>query len=346
MSKYVPVGENLVRHQSGTIYLRAKVAGKPVRISLKTSDLRIAKIKRDDRLASLRKGAKKEVGASKVKSLNDAVALLEKQTVSQPHLKKRTADYYKEICKILRETLPLDLPARSWTALEAARWWKATADKYSAQRANNVLALAKRMADMLCESGILAFDPTEKLKRVRIEARNGNIPSRVTIEAIIADIRGQKKANSEQAANFVAFLAFGGCRVAQARAVKWEDIQDDWITFAGGVEGTKGAGMRRLPINPRLRTVLDAMRPAEPCGQVFSMVSPREALTNSCVRLKIPHIRVHDLRHFFASYAIESGIDVPTVARWLGHKDGGVLAMRTYGHLRDDHSLASAAKFG
>lgn len=42
----VQAGEYPVRHRSGTIYLRAKVADKIVRISLKTSDLRIAKIKR------------------------------------------------------------------------------------------------------------------------------------------------------------------------------------------------------------------------------------------------------------------------------------------------------------
>jgi len=33
-----------------------------------------------------------------------------------------------------------------------------------------------------------------------------------------------------------------------------------------------------------------------------------------------------------------------TVAKWLGHKDGGVLAMQTYGHLRDKHSSDMAQK--
>ena len=50
--------------------------------------------------------------------------------------------------------------------------------------------------------------------------------------------------------------------------------------------------------------------------------------------LKITH---HDLRHLFATRCIESGVDIPTVARWLGHKDGGALAMKTYGHLRNEH---------
>jgi hypothetical protein len=32
------------------------------------------------------------------------------------------------------------------------------------------------------------------------------------------------------------------------------------------------------------------------------------------------------------------------IAKWLGHKDGGVLAMQTYGHLRDKHSSDMAQK--
>ena len=52
----------------------------------------------------------------------------------------------------------------------------------------------------------------------------------------------------------------------------------------------------------------------------------------------------HDLRHLFATRCIESGVDIPTVAGWLGHKDGGALAMRVYGHLRDNHSVAMAQK--
>jgi hypothetical protein len=37
-------------------------------------------------------------------------------------------------------------------------------------------------------------------------------------------------------------------------------------------------------------------------------------------------------------------VDIPTVSRWLGHKDGGALAMKTYGHLRDEHSTKMAQK--
>jgi len=58
-------------------------------------------------------------------------------------------------------------------------------------------------------------------------------------------------------------------------------------------------------------------------------------------------------REFFGSGAscqdwvvgcIEAGVDIPTVSRWLGHQDGGVLCMKTYGHLRDEHSQNEAQK--
>jgi hypothetical protein len=37
-------------------------------------------------------------------------------------------------------------------------------------------------------------------------------------------------------------------------------------------------------------------------------------------------------------------VDIPTVSRWLGHVDGGALAMKVYGHLRRAHSQDMAAK--
>jgi hypothetical protein len=41
---------------------------------------------------------------------------------------------------------------------------------------------------------------------------------------------------------------------------------------------------------------------------------------------------------------MESGVDIPTVSRWFGHKDGGALAIKTYGHLLREHSIAQRAE--
>jgi len=52
----------------------------------------------------------------------------------------------------------------------------------------------------------------------------------------------------------------------------------------------------------------------------------------------------HDLRDAFATAAIEAGVDIPTVAAWLGHADGGALLMKVYAHHRRAHSVSQAAK--
>jgi len=348
MSSWTKVGENLVRWHGGTIYLRAKVAGKMIRVSLKTESLRIAKIRRDERLEGMRGAAKVDAGKKAVRTLGEALEVVAARVLAQPHLKKPTIDYYKEMFDILRTTLPITVHGRSWTASEAATWWKARAKHYSPQRANNLLGMAKRVGKQLILSGLRIDDPTAGLKRVRVGNKEVVMPSRLQIEAVIEDIRNQQKAHSKQAADYVAFLAYAGCRSSQAKAFLWRHVEKDWLLFPSGVTGSKNAATRKLPISPPLREILERLKPKEGKaeGSLFTMQRPREALSNACKRLKMPHLRIHDLRHFFASFSLECGVDVPTVARWLGHKDGGALVLKTYAHIRDDHSLASAAKLG
>jgi len=59
---------------------------------------------------------------------------------------------------------------------------------------------------------------------------------------------------------------------------------------------------------------------------------------------KLQKFGFHDLRHHFISYAVMSGLDFMTIARWVGHKDGGILIGKVYGHLADEHRKTQAAR--
>ena len=48
-------------------------------------------------------------------------------------------------------------------------------------------------------------------------------------------------------------------------------------------------------------------------------------------RAGLPRIRFHDLRHAFATMALQNGVDVKTVSSMLGHFDAG-FTLRTYTH--------------
>jgi integrase len=138
--------------------------------------------------------------------------------------------------------------------------------------------------------------------------------------------------------------------------VLWEHIDRklDVVEIWGDPEtATKNSSLRRVPIIPPLAILLGDLerQPRIPSTKnrrqgnfVLAVTECQKAVDRACDRLKIQRFTHHDLRHLFATRSIESGVDIPTVSRWLGHKDGGALAMRTYGHLRDEHSKSMAAK--
>ena len=109
--------------------------------------------------------------------------------------------------------------------------------------------------------------------------------------------------------------------------------------------GDYGTAANRLPV------VLAEMRGAKNASAVGTLgdaikveVKREDPEIKETIRLGIDHLRVHDLRHLFATRSIESGVDLPTLASWLGHKDGGVLCAQICGHLCTKHSTAMAGK--
>ena len=59
----------------------------------------------------------------------------------------------------------------------------------------------------------------------------------------------------------------------------------------------------------------------------------------------LPHIRFHDLRHTFATTALQNGVDVKTVSNMLGHYDAG-FTLRTYTHATRQMQESAAEKMG
>ena len=59
----------------------------------------------------------------------------------------------------------------------------------------------------------------------------------------------------------------------------------------------------------------------------------------------IPHIRFHDLRHTFATMALQSGVDIKTVSAMLGHYDAG-FTLKTYTHATRQKQEEAAQTMG
>lgn len=337
-------GENLVKHiPTGTFYIRAKVNGKVIRRSLKTKSLRPAKLARDKVLAELRLQAGK---SGEIVSAADAIDMTRAWYENRPlHQQKESSLVYRrQLLDVLAATLPITAP-RTWTKRDLETWATcAEISKYSATRRNGLLDTVRKMFALLLENGHVTHDPTRSLARIPVRPKTPDVPSTADFLRVLDDIRKQPSDYAMESANFVAFLAYSGCRISEARAVMWQHVNADTITVTGGATGTKNRQVRHVPIIPPMRELLDAMHYKGAAGCLFDIHSPRFAITNACRRLDVKPFTPHTLRHMFATVCIESGVDMPTIARWLGHKDGGALLMRTYGHLRDEHSQRQAGR--
>jgi integrase len=149
----------------------------------------------------------------------------------------------------------------------------------------------------------------------------------------------------------VRFLAFGGFRKSEAANITWADCNFDKgeIVVRGDPEtGTKNWSVRRVPMISDMIQLLQRLRGErgrESVNRPVMRVRECQKAMNRAVKaVGMERITHHDLRHLFATRCIESGVDIPTVSRWLGHKDGGALAMKVYGHLRDQHSVSMAKR--
>jgi integrase len=241
------------------------------------------------------------------------------------------------------------------TADQCEAWKNGRGDKIAPQTFAHELGTMKLIFEYAITHGILYRNPAHAIKRKRIIAtREKFIPTCEQYTKLIAAIRQsdgrpESQAAAKHGADFVELLAYSGMRKAEAAALKWQDVDfaKNQLMVTGGANRTKNYETRSIPISAELHGLLSRLRaglqPA-PTDNVARITDPKKCLHTACRKLKLPYFSPHRFRDFFATTCIEHGTDIPTVARWLGHKDGGGLLMKTYAHLRQEHSQEEMKK--
>ncbi|MDQ3255461.1 MAG: site-specific integrase [Acidobacteriota bacterium] len=268
-------------------------------------------------------------------------------------LKPRTREYYGEVVSALLRSWPAlaTTEVRRITAPACRDWSIAYANAVSATRYNNTAAVLRHVLDIAVVNGIIYSNPANDLKRRTIRQKVLSLPSRVKFQEFIAEMSRAGGRDSRNCADLAEGLAVTGCRKSEAAELERRDLDFEagMIVVKGTPEErTKNSEVRRVPMISAARALFDrllASRPDEaPTAKVFLVNECQKAMDRAAKCIGMERITHHDLRHLFATICIESGVDIPTVSRWLGHKDGGALAMRIYGHLRDEHSVNAARK--
>ena len=145
-----------------------------------------------------------------------------------------------------------------------------------------------------------------------------------------------------------------GIRKGELVALRWEDLDVEQRTISVSKQYVKNpngeltlsrpkteTSVRKISISQEAVDLLVAEHKRHP-NNPYMFPSPitREMYhPDSTVKLHkkilkdagLPHIRSHDLRHTFATLALQNGVDVKTVSSMLGHYDAG-FTLRTYTH--------------
>ncbi len=246
---------------------------------------------------------------------------------------------------------------RNITPAQCKEWMDRLRKEYGgATTFNKSLACLIEILEIGIEQGA-RFDNPAKSKLIEREPEKPKtlrLPEPAQFDKFLAAIESSGSGWSRPCAELVRFLAFTGLRIGEAKFVTWADVdfskgkivvRGDPVT---GLKHRDAGDSRDVPLIPDARALLEQLRAtrADEAGSVAVMqvAECQRAMDRAAEAVGMERISHHDLRHLFATRCIESGVDIPTVSRWMGHKDGGALAMKTYGHLRDTHSAEMAQK--
>jgi len=342
-----PKVPHLLQYVSTETYFgRVKIGRKIFRESLDTDVFTTAKVLLPDFLKKKRKRAATPITGSFAEARKAYETDLDAD-----HTLKELSKLYRHRCinALLKSWPELDAlhPAKI-TETDCRAWAARFAAKYSPQVFNNTLGTFR----MILERARISHDenPARRVKRLGVKQKELHLPEPQQFEGILQTVETSGAGCAKHCANFIRFLAFSGCRLNEARLVRWQDVNfikgEIRVHNSKSAKATSKPEFRFVPIIPPMRDLLELLKPANPSpdSPVCAIGECEKSLTRACKLVGAKRITHHDLRHLFATRCIESGVDIPTVSRWLGHSDGGALAMKTYGHLRREHSTTMAQR--
>ena len=244
-------------------------------------------------------------------------------------VKPRSLDFNRELVKHIRRAWPqvLDKTVGEVTEAECGAFALSVCH-YCASRFNGIVHCLRHI-----------IPAAKNLPRKSPPHPDAKIPTTEQFDHLLAAL---DVAQSGQSGLLVRLLAHTGMRINEARQLNWDDVGEDEISLRA--ETTKNGRPRCIPFIKGTREVLRALRRISKSKLVLNQLDCRRALKFACKLIGSPSFNHHTFRHFFATRCIVSGVDIPTVAKWLGHTDGGVLLLKTYCHLIDEHSRAMAER--
>jgi integrase len=145
---------------------------------------------------------------------------------------------------------------------------------------------------------------------------------------------------------FIVLGAFTGLRKGEMERLTWDDVDYDRGEIT--VRQAKNHNFRIVPMNALVRDALKRHPRhlhspailASPKGTPYKDL--RKGFEKALAKAGLPRIRIHDLRHSFASNLVATGSSLVAVKELLGHKD--IQSTMIYAHLSPNYSQSAVDK--
>jgi integrase len=154
-----------------------------------------------------------------------------------------------------------------------------------------------------------------------------------------------KQSENVMLAFIVPMLILTGTRKREVLDAKWSEFDLDRRLWRIGM--SKSGKARHVPISDGVLTLLESVPRIDGCEYVFANPATAKPYVSiycswNTARQKagLPEVRMHDLRHSFASFLVNNGRSLYEVQKILGHTQ--IKTTQRYAHLANDTLLDAA----
>ena len=219
----------------------------------------------------------------------------------------------------------------------------ASADKPGA--ANRAFEILRAMLKTAREWGELGPDVPDACANIAMNPKRF-VPHHLDKQELarLGEVLDARRAQRPWPVAVLRLLMLTGARVSEILNLRWEEIGDLSDEAASARLGDSKTGPRTIWLGPEAVRLVALLPRPENDPRVFpKRLTPARLYTfwtGIREQAELPHLRIHDLRHSFASQGVMNGVGLPTLGRLLGHRRRATTAI--YAHL-DDRTLHHAA---
>ncbi|NKC12885.1 MAG: tyrosine-type recombinase/integrase [Gammaproteobacteria bacterium] len=186
--------------------------------------------------------------------------------------------------------------------------------------ANRALDVLLQILNFAVECGKLAANPARTIRR-NPRPRKTRFLTRAEIRRLHQALDAHRgRGSGVQQADIIRLLLLTGCRKGELIALRWSEVHDDRLVLSDSKTGPRAVF---------LSAEAQAILTRQPRIGPYVFPSPTDPSANRSAELSlwrkvrrtanIADVRLHDLRHSFASHAVMAGVPLPVVSRLLGH---------------------------